>query len=305
MELISIIVPTYKRSIMISKTIKSLLSQTYTNVEIIIVDDNNPNSIERSKTEGVLKEYIGYNNVKYIKHSENKGGSEARNTGIKHASGKYITFLDDDDEYYKDKVEKQYIFYKKTFEKDDGFINCKVNVFRNDKFVRKSKSKVDYDNLLFSVVSEKILGTPTLFIPKYQLESVGGFKILSKGQEWFLCLKLIEAGYKFKSMKEALVRVNIHKFDSISNGQNSVEKKSEGLTTIYEIQKNYFEYFNQKQIREINYNYTMAMAACYLNSNKKESLKYFFKSFLNYRFDRKTLKYMVKFFLNYLQKSNI
>ena len=106
-ELVSIIIPTYKRNEKLKKAIESILKQTYQNIEIIVVDDNNPNTEYRKKNEILMQSYIKNSKVKYIKHEKNKNGAAARNTGINAANGKYIGFLDDDDEFLPTKIEKQ------------------------------------------------------------------------------------------------------------------------------------------------------------------------------------------------------
>lgn len=294
MELISIVMPTYKRSDMIGRAIESILNQTYTNFEIIIVDDNDETSVERQETEENLKPYILNEKIKYIKHKKNLGGSQARNTGIEIASGKYITFLDDDDEYYPEKLEKQYDFYKDNFPCDEGFINSQIDVYKNGKYWRKTKARVNYEDLLFSAVSERILGTPTLFIPKCKLMEVGGFPKIPKGQEWYLSIKLIESGLKFKSMPDRLVRVNIHNKGSIFDSHGSSEGRLKGLQGIYSIQKKYYYRFNKKQIAEIEYNYRLALANFYLTYDRNKSFRLFKESFKFGPVRMKSFKYMVK-----------
>lgn len=103
----SIIIPTYGRSDRINRAIDSALSQNYSNFEVIVVDDNNPGTLEREETEKSIVKYKSQSNFRYIKHPKNLNGSAARNTGIKYSSGEYITFLDDDDEYFPDKIKLQ------------------------------------------------------------------------------------------------------------------------------------------------------------------------------------------------------
>ena len=88
--LTSIIIPTYNDGKVVCDAIDCSLRQTYDNLEIIVVDDGSDDG-----TEGLLKSRYG-DGIKYI-HQENKGLSSARNTGIRHASGKYLQFLDADD----------------------------------------------------------------------------------------------------------------------------------------------------------------------------------------------------------------
>ncbi|MGG6496129.1 UNVERIFIED_CONTAM: glycosyltransferase family 2 protein, partial [Bacteroidetes bacterium 56_B9] len=72
--------------------------------EVIVVDDNNPEMPARKRTELLMQQYAENAKVKYIKHEHNKNGAAARNTGIQIAKGEYIAFLDDDDEYYKNRI---------------------------------------------------------------------------------------------------------------------------------------------------------------------------------------------------------
>ena len=94
---ISVIIPTYNRAYLIPRAIRSILNQTYSNFEVIIVDD-----ASKDNTEIAVKEFQDHR-IRYIRHSKNLGGSAARNTGIHEANGEYIAFLDDDDEYLPNK----------------------------------------------------------------------------------------------------------------------------------------------------------------------------------------------------------
>lgn len=106
-KMVSVIIPTYKRPDTLERAIKSVLGQDYKNIEIIIVDDNNPNDTFRNQTEDVMMKFKNIDNIKYVKHETNKNGSAARNTGFRNSSGEYIMFLDDDDEFLPKKIEKQ------------------------------------------------------------------------------------------------------------------------------------------------------------------------------------------------------
>lgn len=104
---VSVIIPTYKRSEMLCRAIDSVLNQTYPNIEIIVVDDNNPDTEWRSLTSNRMSSYVYNEKIRYICHQSNRNGSAARNTGLKEATGDIITFLDDDDVYLHNKVEIQ------------------------------------------------------------------------------------------------------------------------------------------------------------------------------------------------------
>ena len=102
--LLSIIIPTYKRSENIEKAINSVLKQAGS-FELIVVDDNDEDSVFRKHNEEIMQKYLNnYNNFYYLKHKKNMNGATARNTGIKFCHGQYITFLDDDDDFIKDRI---------------------------------------------------------------------------------------------------------------------------------------------------------------------------------------------------------
>ena len=117
--LVSIIMPTYKGTDNICIAIDAALRQTYDNIEIIVVDDNGEGTENQIETEKLLQKYIKDNKIRYIRHKKNINGSAARNTGMKVSSGKYISFLDDDDDVLMpEKIEKQVRLFEQL---DDGF----------------------------------------------------------------------------------------------------------------------------------------------------------------------------------------
>lgn len=99
--MISVIIPTYNRAKTIERAIDSVLQQTYTDIEVIVVDDCSTDDTE--KIVGSYKD----NRLRFVKHRINQGACAARNTGIDHARGMYIAFQDSDDAWRPEKLEKQ------------------------------------------------------------------------------------------------------------------------------------------------------------------------------------------------------
>jgi glycosyltransferase involved in cell wall biosynthesis len=97
-KLVSVIIPAYNQSCYLSDSIQSVLNQTYRNFEIIVVDDGSTDD-----TAAVAKSF-GCDCVHYI-YQDNKGLSSARNTGIRHSKGEYLTYLDSDDQFLPEKLE--------------------------------------------------------------------------------------------------------------------------------------------------------------------------------------------------------
>ena len=119
--LVSVIIPTYKRSSCLLRAINSVLNQTYKKIEIIVVDDNNEDSLYRTENEKKLEKYVNKNKIIYLKHKKNLNGANARNTAIKKATGEYITFLDDDDYFLPDRIEKMVMVLKDNSNYDGAY----------------------------------------------------------------------------------------------------------------------------------------------------------------------------------------
>lgn len=106
-DLISIIIPVYNAEKFIDETISSVLDQTYSNWELLLVND-----CSTDNTEKLIKKYLKDNRIKLINNKVNSRAAISRNNGIKNAKGEFICFLDADDKWDKEKLEKQIKFIK-------------------------------------------------------------------------------------------------------------------------------------------------------------------------------------------------
>lgn len=108
-DLVSIITPSYNTANFIGKTIESVLEQTYQNWEMIIVDD-----CSQDNTDEVVQQYLVDERIRYIKNKVNSGAALSRNRALKEARGRWIAFLDSDDLWSSNKLEKQVAFMAKN-----------------------------------------------------------------------------------------------------------------------------------------------------------------------------------------------
>ncbi len=131
-DLISVIVPVYNVEKYINKCVDSIINQTYKNIEIILIDDG---STDKSCV--ICDEYIKKDNRIKVIHQENSGLSEARNTGIKIANGKYLAFVDGDDYILEGMLEYLYNLINET--------NSEISVCNFFRYWNEDKKIIDYD----------------------------------------------------------------------------------------------------------------------------------------------------------------
>ncbi len=106
-DMVSIIMPSYNTANCISESIESVIAQTYTNWELIVVDD-----CSTDNTDDMVKPYLNDFRIIYIKNPKNSGAAASRNRALREAKGKWIAFLDSDDLWIPEKLEKQIAFMK-------------------------------------------------------------------------------------------------------------------------------------------------------------------------------------------------
>lgn len=147
-DLVSVIIPTYNRAHLVTDAINSVLNQTYTNFELLVVDDHSTDSSKE-----IIKS-IDDKRIKYLLNKRTKGAQGARNTGLLKARGKWIAFLDSDDNWLENKLEIQItelINRKKEFSHTNFYVKN-----GNETSVHKKKInnilKINYIGTFSSVV---------------------------------------------------------------------------------------------------------------------------------------------------------
>jgi teichuronic acid biosynthesis glycosyltransferase TuaG len=196
MILVSIIVPYYKKKSFIKKTIKSIKSQTYKNLEIIIIyDDENQSELK------ILKE-IKKNDkrVKLIINKKSMGAGLSRNIGISKAKGKYLAFLDADDLWKKNKIETQLQFMidNKLKISHTSYEILKRNKTYNK--VIKAKNFLDYKELLFSCD----IGLSTVMIKKNLINDLCRFPNIKTKEDFVLWLLILKRKIKIGALDKNL-----------------------------------------------------------------------------------------------------
>lgn len=205
-ELVSIIMPSYNTARFIKETVDSVLAQSYTNWELLIVDD-----CSTDNTDDVVAQFSDDPRIKYIKNSKNSGAAESRNRALREAKGKWIAFLDSDDLWEPDKLKKQIAFMK-----DNGYHFSYTNYIEIDEESKiigksvtgpKSISKTGMYNYCW-------MGCLTVM---YDAEAVGLIQIedIRKNNDYAMWLKVCKKA-KCYLLDETLARYR-KRSGSISN----------------------------------------------------------------------------------------
>lgn len=220
-ELVSIIIPTYKNRGNLKDSIVSVLKQDYENIEIIVVDDNSPESRERQETERLMDEFESNQKVNYLRHPENKNGAAARNTGIRAAKGEYIAFLDDDDLFLPEKLTKQVAYLDEHSEFDAVYCLARREKYGCPNYILEGNGT---RNIL--LLSSNYY-TPTLMFRREALEAIGGFdETFRRHQDFELLLRFFAAGYKIGCVPEVLVEIGLNQGENTPVGKKVEELKS-------------------------------------------------------------------------------
>ena len=162
---VSVYIPTHNRSSLLERAIKSVINQTYKNVEILICDDGSSDD-----TQQLVERYQAqHDNIVYLKNETPKGACAARNLGINAATGHYITGLDDDDEFLPERIEK----FVKFFERHKYPYLSSGIIFNFGKHQKVGFNKVTHIRL-DSLLYQNIVGSQVFTKTDY-LRAIGGF----------------------------------------------------------------------------------------------------------------------------------
>ena len=192
-EKVSVIIPTYNRDAYLVDAICSVLNQTYQNFELIIVDDGS--------TDHTRQIVDGFDDarIRYL-YQNNGGASRARNTGIRAAQSEYIAFLDSDDEWMPQKLEKQ-MEQMRHLPDGVGLVYCRMKVmFDTGQSVifpsvelNSAELSGDGQKMLLKLLSRNLIGTPSVLVRKRCLDDVGVFdESLSCLEDWEFVLRVAQ-----------------------------------------------------------------------------------------------------------------
>ncbi|MCQ6332113.1 MULTISPECIES: glycosyltransferase family 2 protein [Bacillus cereus group] len=248
--MISIVIPSYNASAFIKETIQSVQSQTYTNWEMIIIDD-----VSKDNTRELIKEEIKKDGrIQLIELQENGGAAIARNIGINNAKGKYVAFLDSDDLWLPEKLEKQLEFMQNN---DIAFSFTSYQIMNQDGTLTDKvvhvPEKINYNGLL----KNTIIGCLTVMLDIEKLGRVQMPNIRTR-QDTATWLKILRQGHYAYGLDEVL-----SKYRKVENSISSKKFKMAKM--------------NWKLYREIEELSIPKSAWCFINYALNGVVKHFVK----------------------------
>ena len=221
-DLVSVITPVYNAEKVIGKTLESIFNQTYKKIEIVLVDD-----CSKDDSRSVIEKYKEIHpEIVYYCQETNQGAGAARNKALELAKGQYVAFLDADDMWHPEKIEKQIKLLKK---KNGAFSYTAIQmVDENDRVVktkRKVREQIDYKFLLRNTM----IATSTVVIDRSKL---GDFRMPLRrgGQDYATWLMLLRDGTIAYGINEVLEDYRVGNKDSLAG------KKGKSIRQVWEIQ---------------------------------------------------------------------
>ena len=209
-NLVSIITPAYNAAAYITETIESVLNQTYQNWEMLIVND-----CSKDNTAEIVQSYAAKDKrIKLINLKQNSGAAVARNTAIQNAKGRYIAFLDSDDLWRKEKLQKQIQFmqrngYAFTFTSYEHFKEAKENIHN---IVKVSKS-LNYKQAL----KGNQIGCLTVMLDRKHIPNI--HFTTQKHEDYILWLNILKQGITAYGIQESFALYRTGNSKSISSNK--------------------------------------------------------------------------------------
>lgn len=213
--LVSVIIPTFDRDNYLVRAVESVLNQSYGNIELVVVDDYSPRPAEEV-LDGVSLDRVS--DYRLIRHEENRGGSAARNTGINAASGDYVAFLDDDDEWLPEKLDKQVA----RMEESGASVGVVYTGIRNVDAEGKTnavKTPGIEGDVTKKLLCKNFIGSfSAIMVSQEVIEEVGGLdERFPSWQDWDYYIRLSQHS-RFASVPEPLVIRYNHRDGQVSEG---------------------------------------------------------------------------------------
>ena len=296
--LVSVIIPTYKRSDMLDRAIQSVLNQSYEKLELLLVNDNIPNDEYSVDLFERVKKYQNDPRFRLILQDKHINGAAARNVGINQARGEYVAFLDDDDWWEPGKLSIQ-VGVLSQLSDEWGGVSCQYSfVDRDGKIIsRSSKYKdgniyVDVLNLVTDVT------TCSLLLRHGALNNAGLFDENLQRHQDFQLLVNFTSKYKLKLVCEYLLNIDVSDAQNRPDGNKLLEHKKRFFESVSPV----VSQLSKKEQRCIKIMHSFEVGYVFLkNKDVFNGIKYLIPVFTSFKAFRLTC---IKIFKKIREKFN-
>lgn len=211
--LVSVVIPTRNRYDLLRRALDSVLSQSYSEVEVIVIDDNSDDLTPEIEIDYNTK----FRKFKYLRNQINVGGAESRNIGINNSTGKYIAFLDDDDEWLPDKTIKQVL----SLERDLGIGAISCWYYRVDHRGAVRKTQLVPEVTFRTMLWENFMGSFSLCMVRSEIaRKIMLDPLLRSAQDWQFWLEASKAA-RLGIVQDYMVNYYDHSGERISSSYGS------------------------------------------------------------------------------------
>ena len=290
--LVSCVIPTHNRADLLPRAISSNQNQTYKNLEIIIVSDGSTDN-----TKNIVADIAKNDNrIKFFENILAQGGNVARNTGIELSEGEYVAFLDDDDEWLPEKIEKQLAIMES--DESVGLVYTGVHIiYVNEKSEYNSKAR-EVGNLNKRILLDNCVGTTsTVMVRKDILKKTGVFDVELKALQdydlWIRICQCCNVGMVCEEM------INYYNYTGTAQVSALTKKYEESFAYINKKYENLFSMLSEDEASQKKNNETSLLINKAMRNGDKKLARFYAKKALGMSFSKKNIAYYLLSFFKY------
>ena len=290
--MVSVVIPTHNRCELITRAIKSVQAQTYNDIEILVVSDGSTDDT-RDVVNCLASEDA---RIKFIEYHPAKGGNVARNTGIEMASGEYVAFLDDDDEWLPEKLDKQLAVM--TSDTDIGLVYTGARIiYVNEKVTYSFNPKAQGD-LSQKILLDNSIGTTSTVMARRDLLLKAGLfdtelRALQDFDLWIRLCQICKVGMVSDEM------INYYNYVGTNQISALTDKYIDSFAYINSKYADLLERLSDEQLQEKKYNEYMLLGNKAMRNGNGKLARKFIKAALKEQRRKKALVYYLLSFTNF------
>lgn len=290
--MISVVIPTHNRATLLRRAIDSVLSQTYSDLELIVVSDGSTD-----ETPSVVAEYAKKDSrVRFVELMPGRGGNVARNMGIEASNGEYVAFLDDDDEWLPEKLKKQVSVFNS--EPRIGIVYTGVHILYVDEQIEYNSLSREKGDLSKKILFDNCIGTTsTVVIRKELISKTGVFdeklKALQDYDLWIRFCQVCDVGVVSEEM------INYYNYTGTVQVSSATRKYVDAFKVINNKYREYFDSLSEDEKKAKLHNEYILLSNKAMRNGDGRLARQYLKKDLRLKFNKKAIIYYCFSFFSY------